>query len=218
METIMPYSLLSTIITAEKQGFRRLSVVHPLPSPSAPMIASTTDLSYFTSPINIPPGAAVTNPIRRPPPRTYKSHFRERYILEKNWRIGGTLMARYITNDHGVVTTLCMSDKYIIVGLDNSNIRVFDEDGRFLITLAGHETGVWAMVVVGDDHLVSGGCDRDMRLWDLTTGYYPLFITLISVNVNKSFEDIHLLFDVFNQLDTKQLYQDQGIRHSVFGI
>jgi F-box and WD-40 domain protein CDC4 len=64
-----------------------------------------------------------------------------------------------------------MSEKYIIVGLDNSNIRVFDEDGRFLMTLAGHETGVWAMVVVGDDHLVSGGCDRDMRLWDLTTGY-----------------------------------------------
>jgi F-box and WD-40 domain protein CDC4 len=80
-------------------------------------------------------------------------------------------MARYITNDHGVVTTLCISDKYIIVGLDNSNIRVFDEDGRFLMTLSGHETGVWAMVVVREDHLVSGGCDRDMRLWDLTTGY-----------------------------------------------
>lgn len=84
--------------------------------------------------------------------------------------MGGTLMARYITNDHGVVTTLCMSDKYIIVGLDNSSIRVFDEDGRFLMNLAGHETGVWAMVVVGEDQLVSGGCDRDMRLWDLTTG------------------------------------------------
>ena len=79
-------------------------------------------------------------------------------------------MARYITNDHGVVTTLCMSDNYIIVGLDNSNIRVFDEDGRFQMTLAGHETGVWAMVIVGDHRLVSGGCDRDMRLWDLTTG------------------------------------------------
>jgi F-box and WD-40 domain protein CDC4 len=79
-------------------------------------------------------------------------------------------MARYITNDHGVVTTLCMSDKHIIVGLDNANIRVFDEDGRFQMTLAGHETGVWAMVLVGDEHLVSGGCDRDMRFWNLTTG------------------------------------------------
>ena len=82
-------------------------------------------------------------------------------------------MAQHRTNDHGVVTTLCMSEKYIIVGLDNSNIRVFDEDGKFQITLTGHETGVWAMVIVGEDHLVSGGCDRDMRLWDLTTGYCP---------------------------------------------
>lgn len=131
----------------------------------------TQELSLFTSPSNLPPGAAVPNPIRRSPPRTYKSHFRQRYILEKNWRVGGTLMARYITNDHGVVTTLCMSEKYIIVGLDNASIRVFDEDGRFQTNLVGHETGVWAMVVVGDDHLVSGGCDRDMRLWDLSTGY-----------------------------------------------
>lgn len=175
----MPYYPVSPLLTIEKQGFRRLSVAYSIQSPSTSTSTSmipSTELSYFTSPTNIPPSAAIQTPIRRPTPRTYKSHFRQRYILEKNWRLGGTLMARYITNDHGVVTTLCMSEKYIIVGLDNSSIRVFDEDGRFQMTLAGHETGVWAMVVVGDDHLVSGGCDRDMRLWDLTTGYcapYP---------------------------------------------
>ena len=112
-------------------------------------------------------------------------------------------MARYITNDHGVVTTLCMSDKYIIVGLDNSNIRVFDEDGRFQMTLAGHETGVWAMVVVGEDHLVSGGCDRDMRLWDLTTGYRSFRYWLMIVNVNRFCADIRQLFDVSNLQGTK---------------
>jgi F-box and WD-40 domain protein CDC4 len=130
-----------------------------------------TGLSYFTSPTNIPPASIPPPFTRRPIARSYKSHFRQRYILEKNWRHGGTLMARYVTNDHGVVTTLCMSDKYIIVGLDNASIRVFDEDGKFQMTLAGHETGVWAMVIVGEDQLVSGGCDRDMRLWNLTTGY-----------------------------------------------
>jgi len=196
-------SLSSPTLIVEKQGFRRLSVAYPLQSPSAPVIPQPAELSYFTSPTNIPPGSAPTH-IRRPAPRTYKSHFRQRYILEKNWRVGGTLMARYISNDHGVVTTLCMSDKYIIVGLDNSNIRVFDEDGRFQMTLAGHETGVWAMVVVGDDHLVSGGCDRDMRLWNLTTGCNLLtFSMLIEVNVNKFFEVILQLFDVFNLLGTK---------------
>jgi F-box and WD-40 domain protein CDC4 len=132
--------------------------------------SAPTEVSYFTSPTNLPPGTVQTH-FRRPLPRTYKSHFRQRYILEKNWRVGGTLMARHTTNDHGVVTTLCMSEKYIIVGLDNANIRVFDEDGKFLMTLAGHETGVWAMVVVGEDRLVSGGCDRDMRSWNLNNGY-----------------------------------------------
>jgi F-box and WD-40 domain protein CDC4 len=193
METIMPYYFSFPLLTIEKQGFRRLSVAYPMQSPSTsvqssstPIVPAPPELSYFTSPTNIPPGVVTSPPVRRPTPRTYKSHFRQRYILEKNWRVGGTLMARYITNDHGVVTTLCMSEKYIIVGLDNSNIRVFDEDGRFQMTLAGHETGVWAMVVVGDDHLVSGGCDRDMRLWDLTTGYdLRVSSLLISVNVNK---------------------------------
>lgn len=176
----MPYVLCVYLLTLEKQGFRRLSVVNPLQSSAAsastPIVPTAAELSYFSSPTTIGAGVAPPPHVRRPVARSYKSHFRQRYILEKNWRVGGTLMARYITNDHGVVTTLCLSDKYIIVGLDNSNIRVFDEDGRFLLTLAGHETGVWAMVVVGEDQLVSGGCDRDMRLWDLTTGYTsPLF-------------------------------------------
>jgi F-box and WD-40 domain protein CDC4 len=175
METTLPYTHKKWILlTVENKGYRRLSIVTPSQSSSsastsAPAVTPATERSIFTSPTNIAPGNTPIH-VKRPAPRSYKSHFRQRYILEKNWRLGGTLMARYITNDHGVVTTLCMSEKYIIVGLDNSNIRVFDEDGRFLMTLAGHETGVWAMVVVGDDHLVSGGCDRDMRLWDLSTG------------------------------------------------
>src|SRR5271169_4402110 len=174
----MPYYFFFSIVDYRKTRIQTLERGLPVQSPSTsvqssstPIVPVPTELSYFTSPTNIPPGATTSTPVRRPTPRTYKSHFRQRYILEKNWRVGGTLMVRYITNDHGVVTTLCMSEKYVIVGLDNSNIRVFDEDGRFQMTLAGHETGVWAMVVVGEDRLVSGGCDRDMRLWDLTTGY-----------------------------------------------
>jgi WD40 repeat protein len=127
-------------------------------------------------------------------------------------------MARYITNDHGVVTTLCMSDKYIIVGLDNSNIRVFDEDGRFQMTLAGHETGVWAMVVVGEDRLVSGGCDRDMRLWDLTTGYHSFRYWLMIVNVNRFCVDIRQLFDVSNLQGTKLSSRDREIQRYGYGI
>jgi hypothetical protein len=37
-------------------------------------------------------------------------------------------------------------------------------------------------------------------------------------NVSKSYEDILLLFDVFNRLVTRLLCQDQGIRHYESGI
>ncbi|KAG7121660.1 F-box/WD repeat-containing protein 7 like [Verticillium longisporum] len=69
----------------------------------------------------------------------------------------------------GVVTSLHLTSKYIIVALDNAKIHVFDAQGNALRTLQGHVMGVWAMVP-WDDILVSGGCDRDVRVWDLTTG------------------------------------------------
>jgi F-box and WD-40 domain protein CDC4 len=55
------------------------------------------------------------------------------------------------------------------VALDNAKIHVFDTEGNQQRTLQGHVMGVWAMVP-WDDILVSGGCDRDVRVWDLTTG------------------------------------------------
>ena len=68
------------------------------------------------------------------------------------------------------MTSLHLTSKYIIVALDNSRIYVFDTDGNASRTLQGHVMGVWAMVP-WEDTLVSGGCDRDVRVWDLLTGY-----------------------------------------------
>src|SRR5690606_36794563 len=43
-------------------------------------------------------------------------------------------------------------------------------EGNSQRTLRGHVMGVWAMVPWGDT-LVRGGCDREVRVWDLKTGY-----------------------------------------------
>ncbi|KAJ2895806.1 hypothetical protein MKZ38_006160 [Zalerion maritima] len=102
-------------------------------------------------------------------PRSYKSHFKQRYLVEAAWRSGGTSISKNITSDAGVVTSLHLTNKYIIVALDNAKIHVFDTKGTALKTLQGHVMGVWAMVP-WDDVLVSGGCDRDVRVWDLNTG------------------------------------------------
>lgn len=105
----------------------------------------------------------------RPKVRSYKSHFKQRYLVEAAWRSGGTSITRNITQEGGVVTSLHLTPKYIIVALDNAKIHVFDTQGDSQRTLSGHVMGVWAMVP-WEDTLVSGGCDRDVRVWNLKTG------------------------------------------------
>lgn len=107
---------------------------------------------------------------RRAKATTYRSHFKQRYMVETAWRNGGVCDARQITPDQGVVTSLHLTKKYIVVALDNAKIHVFDTVGDHQKTLQGHVMGVWAMVPWGD-LLVSGGCDRDVRVWNLATGY-----------------------------------------------
>ncbi|ORY15164.1 F-box/WD repeat-containing protein pof1 [Clohesyomyces aquaticus] len=107
---------------------------------------------------------------RRPKATTYRSHFKQRYMVETAWRSGGVCDARQITPDQGVVTSLHLTKKYIVVALDNAKIHVFNVNGYDQKTLQGHVMGVWAMVPWGD-LLVSGGCDRDVRVWNLATGY-----------------------------------------------
>jgi F-box and WD-40 domain protein CDC4 len=127
---------------------------------------------------------SATNPpmMQRPVIRSHKSYFKQRYLVETAWRTGGRNIARHITQDQGVVTSLHLTPKYIVVALDNAKIHVFDTNGDNQKTLQGHVMGVWAMVPWGNT-LVSGGCDRDVRVWDMSTGFVVIIsktmITLI---------------------------------------
>lgn len=113
-------------------------------------------------------GSARRN--KRPRPRsTHRSHFKHRYLVESAWKKGGQMTARHITPDQGVVTSLHLTKNYIVVALDNAKIHVFNTKGDHQKTLDGHVMGVWAMVP-WDDTLVSGGCDRDVRVWNMSTG------------------------------------------------
>ncbi|KKY23810.1 putative f-box and wd repeat-containing protein [Phaeomoniella chlamydospora] len=107
---------------------------------------------------------------RRPNIQSYRSHFKQRYMVESAWRKGGTVTQKHITPDQGVVTSLHLTPKYIVVALDNAKIHVFSTSGDHQRTLTGHVMGVWAMVP-WDDLLVSGGCDRDVRVWNMATGH-----------------------------------------------
>lgn len=91
-------------------------------------------------------------------------------MVESAWNKGGRCTQRHVTPDQGVVTSLHLTPRYIIVALDNAKIHVYDTNGANQKTLEGHVMGVWAMVP-WDDILVSGGCDREVRVWNMSTGY-----------------------------------------------
>ena len=139
-------------------------------SSSAPDLTRRGSLSALaTLPPTLSVRATAASSKRRPQAISYRSHFKQRYQVETAWRHGGQVDQRQITPDQGVVTSLHLTSKYIIVALDNAKIHVFDTEGRHLRCLQGHVMGVWAMVPHGDT-LISGGCDRDVRVWDLNTG------------------------------------------------
>ncbi|KAJ5363544.1 uncharacterized protein N7496_009257 [Penicillium cataractarum] len=106
---------------------------------------------------------------RRTRPVSYRSQFKQKYMVESAWNKGGRCTQRHITPDQGVVTSLHLTSKYIVVALDNAKIHVYDTNGDNQKTLQGHVMGVWAMVP-WDDILVSGGCDREVRVWNMATG------------------------------------------------
>ena len=160
---------------------------HP-PRPAAfPLVVSDSDFANHSFPGALPQasvhmsgsrsfdGASASSSSSRPKLKSYKSHFKQRYLVDAAWKSGGRKITKNITQDGGVVTSLHLTPKYIIVALDNAKIHVFDTEGNGQKTLQGHVMGVWAMVP-WEDILVSGGCDRDVRVWDLLTGYAkPLF-------------------------------------------
>ncbi|KAI5295696.1 hypothetical protein KEM52_000521 [Ascosphaera acerosa] len=112
---------------------------------------------------------SCSRPRKRQKARSYRSHFKRKYLVDAAWRKGGKSITHHVTPDQAVVTSLHMTDKYIVVALDNAKIYIYAPDGTFLRSLKGHMMGVWAMVPSGDT-LVSGGCDRDVRVWDMDTG------------------------------------------------
>ncbi|GAB1204867.1 hypothetical protein APSETT445_003531 [Aspergillus pseudonomiae] len=113
--------------------------------------------------------ASLSSRKRRVRPLSYRTHFKQKYMVESAWNKGGRCTQRHITPDQGVVTSLHLTPKYIVVALDNAKIHIYDTNGDNQKTLQGHVMGVWAMVP-WDDILVSGGCDRDVRVWNMATG------------------------------------------------
>ncbi|KAJ5666395.1 uncharacterized protein N7477_008843 [Penicillium maclennaniae] len=141
---------------------RRLTVSNEQSVETAPELPRTLSGEW------LPPTSFPSRRLRARPV-SYRSHFKQKYMVESAWNKGGRCTQRHITPDQGVVTSLHLTSKYIVVALDNAKIHVYDTNGDNQKTLQGHVMGVWAMVP-WDDILVSGGCDREVRVWNMATG------------------------------------------------
>ena len=165
-------SFTNTPHTPSNQFF--LSQSSRASSPEESFEAASTKVATSQSAVNRAVFSAVADHVRKikrsRPKASHRSHFKHRFLVESAWRKGGLMTARHITPDQGVVTSLHLTKKYIVVALDNAKIHVFNVKGDHQRTLQGHVMGVWAMVPWGDI-LVSGGCDRDVRVWNMATGY-----------------------------------------------
>lgn len=68
------------------------------------------------------------------------------------------------------MTCLIFSHGRIISASDDHSIHVYSPiTGELLLSLDGHDGGVWALAA-SKDLLVSGSTDRTVRIWDLVTG------------------------------------------------
>lgn len=77
-------------------------------------------------------------------------------MIESNWLHGGQVLANYISPADGPVTTLCMDDKYVIIGMANSWIHIFDiTTGQLMRNLQGHTQGVWALAIVSKNPIAA---------------------------------------------------------------
>jgi F-box and WD-40 domain protein CDC4 len=148
---------------------RRLTASNGQSTESAPELPRTLSGEWL-------PPTSFPSRRRRARPVSYRSQFKQKFMVESAWNKGGRCTQRHITPDQGVVTSLHLTPKYIVVALDNAKIHVYDTNGDNQKTLLGHVMGVWAMVP-WDDVLVSGGCDREVRVWNMATGYDATSIT-----------------------------------------
>lgn len=97
-----------------------------------------------------PPLPHDTGPPPLPRSFSYKAQFKKAYLTESNWLRGpGRLLSRQTSTEDKVVTSLGFDKEWIVVGMANNQVHVFDaRTGAYYRELIGHNLGVWCLVLV----------------------------------------------------------------------
>lgn len=86
------------------------------------------------------------------PSSSAKAHFKRNYLTESNWHRGGRLLTHHVSSENGAVCTCtAMDQRWLIIGMANGRIHVFDaRTGLYERTLGGggNDSGVWCLALV----------------------------------------------------------------------
>lgn len=117
---------------------------------------------------SLPPGNIRST---LPLPHPYKILFKSRHLTRTRWvHNPNPKHISFPAHGSSVVTCLIFSHGRIISASDDHSIHVYSPiTGELLLSLDGHDGGVWALAA-SKDLLVSGSTDRTVRIWDLVTG------------------------------------------------
>ncbi|KAL8277449.1 hypothetical protein RQP46_010171 [Phenoliferia psychrophenolica] len=130
-------------------------------------LSSSLPASSSSLPLPSPSHSSATANPRKP--FSYKTHFKRAYLTESAWLRGpGRELSTQQSADDGVVTSLGFDGEWIVVGMATSKVHIFESGsgGSQQAGVCGTARGYGQSGAI----VVSGGCDRDVRVWDVETG------------------------------------------------
>ncbi|ORX49937.1 WD40 repeat-like protein [Hesseltinella vesiculosa] len=150
----------------------------PLRFPCGPSIPLQDDLPVAKRPKRSPsPCASFESiPTQQQPPvvihrRPWKEVYRERLVVERNWR-NNKYTQRVLTGhtDGVMCVQFCDANNIVMTGSYDKSIRIWNlETGELLRTLTGHTRCVRALQF-DDAKLVTGAMDNTLKIWNWHTG------------------------------------------------
>jgi hypothetical protein len=98
-------------------------------------------------------------------------------VLTPTLKHGNGEHIRHRLSSSGVVICVAVSEKYIVLSLDDKTIHVFSAAGEPVAVFRDYPQNAWSLTL-RDDVLLSGEIGGGIRRWDLAERYVSLPLSL----------------------------------------